>query len=315
MTENGKQSRAPSTDDLTQVIPKTRAQREFRVGIFVLVGVISVLVALFLLTDPSTFRGRYMVLTHVEDAGGIRRGDPVQMRGVNIGRTHRFVMSPDGVEITLEIEGEWEIPVDSRVSLKSAGLMGGLIADIIPGTSSQMARAGTVLPGESSPGILATTDELGDQASTIMAQLETLLDEPTVTGVQNSVQSLSRVLEELSTMTQVQAERIDELTQSLNRTANTLEETLDEAGPDAQQTLADARETMAELRTTSESLRTSMTSLEEVLGRIERGEGTLGMLSSDDALYRNLTDASERLASLLADFQANPKKYVNLSLF
>ena len=42
------------------------------------------------------------VLTAVTDAGGLRRGDPVQMRGVNIGRVVGFDMAPNGVEIRLE---------------------------------------------------------------------------------------------------------------------------------------------------------------------------------------------------------------------
>ena len=39
----------------------------------------------------------------VPDAGGVRRGDPVQMRGVNIGRVVGFGMVPEGVEIRLEL--------------------------------------------------------------------------------------------------------------------------------------------------------------------------------------------------------------------
>ena len=50
-------------------------------------------------TDAATFRGRYIITTFVPNAGGIRRGDPVQMRGVNIGRVTDFQMVPDGVAV------------------------------------------------------------------------------------------------------------------------------------------------------------------------------------------------------------------------
>jgi phospholipid/cholesterol/gamma-HCH transport system substrate-binding protein len=315
MTEKRTGTSRPTDEELSGMVPNTRAHREFRAGIFVLVGVLSVLIALFMLTDPATFRGRYMVQTLVEDAGGIRRGDPVRMRGVNIGRIHRFEMTPQGVGITLEIEGEWEIPVDSRIRLQSAGLMGGLIADVVPGTSTEMARAGMMLEGQGGTGLMEAADDLSNQASSVMSRIEVLLDEPTVQGVQSSVESLNEVLEQLSEMSRVQADRIDEITRTLNRTASTLEGTLDTVGPDAEATLADARATMEELRVTSAGLRNAVTSLETVLGRLERGEGTLGLLSTDESLYRNLNEASERLAFILEDLQANPKKYVNLSLF
>ncbi len=41
-------------------------------------------------------RGRYMLVTTVENAGGVRRGDPVEMRGVIIGRINGFEMMADG---------------------------------------------------------------------------------------------------------------------------------------------------------------------------------------------------------------------------
>jgi len=38
-------------------------------------------------------------------------------------------------------------------------------------------------------------------------------------------------------------------------------------------------------------------------------------LLNDDALYVSLTDASDQFLALLEDLRANPKKYINLSIF
>src|SRR5881397_2977537 len=118
--------------------PVTRGRdRAFWVGVFVIFGILAVLLSLFTFTDAALFRGRYIVTTYVPDAGGIRRGDPVQLRGVNIGRVQRFRISHDQVAVRLEIEGEYKIPADSKVMLKSAGIVGGTVADIIPGVSDK----------------------------------------------------------------------------------------------------------------------------------------------------------------------------------
>ena len=52
---------------------------------------------------------------------------------------------------------------------------------------------------------------------------------------------------------------------------------------------------------------------------MDRGEGTLGKLSTDDTLYKNASEATANLNKatvelnkLLADFQAHPRKYINL---
>ena len=61
------------------------------------------------------FRGRYVVNSVVPNAAGIRKGDPVTMLGVSIGRVQKFDIAPSGVQVRLEIEGEYSIPTDSNV--------------------------------------------------------------------------------------------------------------------------------------------------------------------------------------------------------
>jgi phospholipid/cholesterol/gamma-HCH transport system substrate-binding protein len=80
-----------------------------------------VVIALFTLTDVGALRNRYMVTTVVPDAAGIRRGDPVQMLGVNIGRVRGFDIGANGVAVQLELQREYPVPADSRVELVSSG--------------------------------------------------------------------------------------------------------------------------------------------------------------------------------------------------
>jgi phospholipid/cholesterol/gamma-HCH transport system substrate-binding protein len=41
----------------------------------------------------------------------------------------------------------------------------------------------------------------------------------------------------------------------------------------------------------------------------------MGKLLKSDSLYRNLNASSASLNALLVDFKANPKRYVNFSVF
>ena len=87
------------------------------------------------------------------------------------------------------------------------------------------------------------------------------------------------------------------------------------AGPDIANAIARADSAMATLVATGESLDAATSSLSVILERVERGEGTLGRLSTDESLYVSLNDAAESLNSLLMDLQANPNKYINISIF
>src|SRR3972149_4048993 len=82
-----------------------------------------------------------------------RRGDPGQMRGVNIGRVLRFQIGKEGsVAVQLEIEGEYGVPADSHVELKSSGILGGMVAEVVPGTSDRRLRTGGTPAGSSEEG-------------------------------------------------------------------------------------------------------------------------------------------------------------------
>lgn len=69
------------------------------------------------------------------------------------------------------------------------------------------------------------------------------------------------------------------------------------------------------LERTGQSLQGAMIRADTILGRIDRGEGSLGLLLNDPSLYHNSDSLLVELRAFLADFRRNPKRYVNLSIF
>jgi len=59
----------------------------------------------------------------------------------------------------------------------------------------------------------------------------------------------------------------------------------------------------------------TVNSLNEVMNKIEKSEGSLGLLINDPALYKELKAASGELNLLLEDMKLNPARYVHFSLF
>ena len=141
-----------------------------------------------------------------------------------------------------------------------------------------------------------------------------MLSEETVGSVQGSAQELQSLLAELSAVTREQRGALSDLTSSLSAAADGLS-AASEAGPDIASAISRADSAMAMLAQTGESLDAATTSLSSILDRMERGEGTLGRLSTDESLYVSLNDAAQALNSLLTDLQANPNKYINISIF
>ncbi len=303
-------------------MPPSRGRyREVWVGVFVVLGLAAIVITLGVMTDAALFRGRYIVHTRVPNASGIRRGDPVQMRGVNIGRVLGFQFSQAaGVEIRLEIEGEYPVPIDSRVELRAQGLMGGMVANVVPGTSTKEAKTGDQLAGSQGPGVFDKVDALAGQADKVAVKLQNLLSDKMVGDLQDGAADARLSLAQLQAVLKEQRGELRALTLSLRRSAEGMEKAT--SGPELERTVKRIDAITARLDGTVGTLDKSSASLEAILGRLDRGEGTLGKLLRDEQLYKNATDATanlnkaaEEMRKVMADLQAHPRKYINLSIF
>lgn len=310
-----------STDKPLPPPPPPRGRyREVWVGLFVVAGLAATLVTLAVMTDAALFRGRYIIHTEVPNASGIRKGDPVQMRGVNIGRVMGFDISAERVAIKLEIEGEYPIPKDSRIEIQAAGLFGGMVAEVIPGTAKEVVGWGDAVAGGSGPGLFDKMNALAGEADKVAKRVQTLLSEQMVEDLQGGAAGARRSLASLQAILSEQRGELRGLTASLKRSAEGLEGVT--TGPELERTVKRVDELVARLDGTLATLDRSSRSVESVLARMDRGEGTLGKLSTDDTLYRNASDAAANLNKatvelnkLLVDFQAHPRKYINLEIF
>ncbi len=306
---------------MSQVLPLSRGKsREIRVGIFVILGIGAVLTALFTLTDAALFRGRYVITTVVPNAGGIRKGDPAQMRGVNIGRIQGFRIASDGVVIRLEIEGEYKIPADSRVELKSAGLLGGMVADVVPGESDALLRGGATLPGAMGEGVFEEASKLAGESQKVLTRVQTLLSDKTISNVESSSNEMNVLLRDLAVLAKEQKTELSALVASLRKTAGSVEKAT--AGPELDNAMKRLDTITQKLDRLSESLDRSAKATHAILARVEKGEGTLGRLSKDETLYVsaneavvNLNQTILEMKRLTEDIRKQPKRYLKLSVF
>lgn len=299
--------------------PIRTPRREVHVGLFVVIGVLAVLVALFALTDPGTFRGRYYVSTIVQNAGGIRKGDPVQLKGVNIGRVRDFAIDQSGgVRITMELQHdpEYAVPADSRVSIVSGGLLQSMIAEIVPGRSKEELQDGAVLPAVETETLTGTVETLSADADTVLLRAQALLSQQTIGAVGASAQQMQQLLVQLTALASDQRAQLGALTASLGRSAQGLESTVSAVNqPELARAIARTDSMTIRLDAATGSLQQASASLATLVQRVDSGEGTLGKLTRDDELYQNMNAAVNSLNQLTTDIRQNPRKYINVSVF
>jgi len=303
-------------DEALPPFNRRRHDRELWVGLFVLLGAGAGLLLAFVLTEPAMLRGRAIVKTFVDDAGGLRKGDPVQMRGVVIGRVAGFAIDTarNKVEVTLEVErGSYRIPRDSRAEIKSRSLYGEMAAVILPGRSRQDLRSGDVIRGQLVRDLFSGGSEVADKAEDVVTRMQKLLADETLTNVQSSTAELQQLLQQLHAIADEQRSELRTITRSLRRSALAVDRAT--SGPELESAIRRTDALIAQLQTIGRSLDRSSRSLETVLGRVERGEGSLGKLLKDEDFYINLNQAVRNASLLAADVRAHPGRYVKVSLF
>ena len=318
MTAN--QISGSSDAEVLAAVPAQAGSRQVRIGIFVLAGLIGTITLLFFLTNPSMWRGRYRITTTVDNALGLRKGDPVQMRGVTIGDVDAFELTgqEDSVVITLEIEGRWPIPEGSTTQLVQPGLMAPRTVEVLPGPGPGTVGRGDNIPGVARRGLLDDTEGLGEKGQIALDKIAELLSDKNIEAISGTAEGLNDLVADLSDLVESERENLAEVIQSLRVAADGLAET---TGPEMRDDLASlmARgdSVMGRLNTTSGTIEGVAQSLETILTRIENGEGTLGQLWASDSLYTNMSATIESARLLLEDIQENPERYFsfNASIF
>ena len=69
------------------------------------------------------------------------------------------------------------------------------------------------------------------------------------------------------------------------------------------------------VKSLADDLRATSTKLDSLLDKASNGRGTTGRLMNDAGLYDDMRKSLQRIDSLMADFQKNPRKYIKLSIF
>ena len=327
-----------------------KRRREFIVGVTVVTAVLAVAVGALWLSQTSLARDQIVKSARFREVGGLKPGAPVTLRGVKVGRVTAIRLAADEwVQVDMQFERTADLPPDPAVVAASSSLFGEWRANILglaeqqddPELSAALEQArapgGEAWPGATLPDIGELTQQAsriaGDVAN-VTKRLEGVLDSNAVKELKASIQDLSQISRRLAGFARSQTQRLDTVGENISlgssafvRTVTRLDSAtsggiVPEVAGNTRMALADLRKAAADLREVTEaaaqnkvSMVQALQSADSILRRIERGQGTLGMLASDTMLYREATLTFQEARALIADIRNNPKKYLKVSVF
>ena len=190
----------------------TMKTRDIKVGIFVLAGLCLTGLVVFLMGDErGLFKSMVEYETVFEDVQGLKRGSPVRMGGVDIGRVVEvhYSKNPDDLKVyvTLSIADREarRIRSGSVASVAPKGLLGDKLVALTPGKANETKiEPGALIRSASGSDLSELLPRLGrmtQSAEQVLVHLEkttdALADSTFVEDLKSSVHSLSGVMQHL----------------------------------------------------------------------------------------------------------------------
>ncbi len=295
-----------------------KIRKEYQAALF---GIITIILAIWgynflkgkdLLKNYNTF---YSIFDNVE---GIDNSTPVKMKGLVIGSIEKMQFRPDDrkIVLTVNIDRSYFIPKDSKIKITGSGLLGGKNLEIELGYSPEPAKSGDTLQSVTSAGITELIGNSQEQIEELVYNTNQLIIKLNETFNERNQHNLSQSLENVNQLTG----KLDQLTKQINATLSenrkTLKFTLDNLNKTGENlNIITAKLSQTQYEQVINNLNESTKKLNRILSGLEQGKGSLGKLTKDEKLYRNLNRTLESLNALLQDMQAHPKRYVHFSVF
>jgi phospholipid/cholesterol/gamma-HCH transport system substrate-binding protein len=278
-----------------------RQRSELWVGLTVLAGLAVFLYATFRIGGCGLFEpsGRRFV-ARFNDASGVELRTNVTIAGVRVGEVEEIVLEQGRARLMLRIDDpEVALPIDSLVTIRSRGLLGERMVEITPGSSDQMLDDRAVLTRTfDAPNVDRLLDRLvgiADDMKQVARSLRLVLGGPEgEASMAEIVENIRAVSSDLRRFVEENESRFVGIVENLEGFSAELVRLTE----DNSQTV---EELLANLRSTSERMQHAVETLSVVGDRIARGEGTLGKLVQDQALYDQAQASLEDLRAALRE--------------
>ena len=290
---------------------------ELRVGLFVIVGLAVLAVAIFYVTGAGFLGPKYKIKTYLPEVSGLAAGAPVKLDGVVIGNVDQIVLVPRehgkvpdklrNIMVGMRIDRRYQndILTDSTAALVTEGLLGNRYVNIQRGYTGTPIQEGQAVPGGDVGDVMANLKVLSGQISDIIDDIKagkgTLGKLVTDDQAYNNLNSL--LLKGNQVVASVQSGKG---TLGKVLTSDELYTKVDKGVDQINAMLSDLREqkgTIGKLLydpSLYDEAKKALENSNAVIGDVRAGKGTLGKLATDDTLFNKLRDTSSNLETVTA---------------
>lgn len=303
------------------------------------IGLIATILILLLIWGINFLKGKNILSEKnhfyalYNEIGGLEEASPVYLNGYEVGMVENIKLTGKNMKdllVTFTLRKDLKIPKNSRCIIYNADLMGTKAIKLKFTDAQNYFIPGDTIPSALEPNITeqiyTEIQPIKMKAQRILSALDTILlifNAHTRNNIRRSIdglqatsanlQNTSKSLHELLSQNNRKINRIidhtDEITANLAKNNESISSTFSN--------LSAITDTLrkAKLNQTIGHLENALASSDSLINDIRKGQGSLGLLATDDSLYIHLNQTTNSLNKLIEDIQHNPGKYIHISVF
>ncbi len=269
---------------------------ELRLGIFVTIGILAILLTIMLLGNYS-LTSKYVVNTYFENTAGLPKKAKVKISGVDVGNIKDIILENGKAKVILVINRDIKLYSDATAKIVSMGIIGTKYVEINPGTSTNklVSHGQTInsLNGDSLEELIGNAVKKVDK---VLSSASKGLNEEFFKNLFDTVENLKKVSQTIADKEKQIGQVIDNFK---NFSADLSEIT--------NKNKDDIRNIVLELKKVSQKI-------DQIVTKVNEGDGTIATLINDEKMAGELKETVSDIKVTVEQIQAFVNKTKKLEI-
>lgn len=311
--------------------------KEIWIGLAFIVALALFIWGINFLKGSSIFGSQRYFYAVYDRVDGLTSSNPVTVNGLKIGQVGYIGFMEDGssrILVEMMIDDPIAIPQNSVATIISSDLLGSKEVSIGLGDANEYCNTGDTLTSDIQKTLQEEVNRqvapLKRKAEDLMLSIDSMVTvislvfnenmraslEGSIGNIQQTIENLKNTTSTIDTLVTTERTRMSAIIGNIESITNNLKQN-NEVISDILTNLGSISDSLskADIANTFIKANSVLEDVEAVTAKINRGEGTVGLLLEDDKLYYRLENSATDLDLLLQDVRLNPQRYINFSVF
>ena len=301
--------------------------KEIRTGIIAIFTIVVLIYGINYLKGLNILDKNRIYHAKYDNIDGLLKGSVISLNGFSVGIVSNISLQSDNsLLVSVKINEDFDVPINSILKISNQDLMGTKGISVILGNSDLLAKNNDTLIAEIENSLQDEVNKqilpLKNKAEGLISSVDSLMVIFTSVLNTDARKNLASSFKNLDETFILMSESMKEL----NKLVVTNEKNISNSIKNFESitgNISENNESIENILKKMSSISDSVSSkdigdiiknLNNITNKISVGQGNLGLLNSDDQLYRNIEKTTNDISILVEEIKKDPKKYFNFSV-